>query len=136
MEGRAAGVSDEGGEANQRDPETFAIIGAAMAVHTELGCGFLEPVYQEALGIEFELQSLPARPQVQLPLTYKGRRLATFYKADYVCFDSVIVELKAIDRLLNTERGQIINYLKATGFKRGLLINFGARRLEFERFVY
>ena len=119
----------------KRDPETYGIIGAAMEVHTHLGCGFLEAVYQEALGLEFELRGLPARPQVELPLTYKGRRLKTFYKADFICFESVIVELKAAERLGGVERAQIINYLKATGLKRGLLLNFGAQRLEYERFV-
>ncbi len=120
---------------DQRDPETYAIIGAAMEVHRQLGCGFLEAVYQEALAIEFELRGIPYRPQVELPLAYKSRRLKTFYRADFVCFESIIVELKALDGLSGADRAQIINYLKATGFKRGLLFNFGAPRLEYERFV-
>jgi GxxExxY protein len=119
----------------QRDPQTYAIIGAAMEVHCQLGRGFLEAVYQEALGIEFELREVPAKPQVELRLVYKGRPLEAFYKADFVCFESVIVELKALDKITGVERAQIINYLKATGLKRGLLINFGAQRLEYERFV-
>ena len=120
---------------DRRDPETYAIIGAAMEVHSQLGCGFLEAVYQEALAIEFELGGVPARPQVELPLVYKSRRLKTFYRADFFCFGSVIVELKALDGLSGSDRAQIINYLKATGSKRGLLFNFGASRLEYERFV-
>jgi GxxExxY protein len=119
----------------QRDPETYAIIGSAMEVHGQLGCGFLEAVYQESLGVEFELRGIPARPQVELPLCYKDRRLKTFYKADFIAYESVIVELKALDRLSGIERAQVINYLKATRLKRALLINFGAQRLEYERFV-
>jgi GxxExxY protein len=119
----------------ERDPETYAIIGAAMEVHPQLGGGFLEAVYQESLGIEFEARGVPARQQVELALVYKGRPLKTFYKADFICFDTVIVELKAPDRLGGVERAQIINYLKATGIKRGLLLDFGAVRLEYEPFV-
>jgi GxxExxY protein len=120
---------------DRRDPETYAIIGAAMEVHSQLGCGFLEAVYQEALAIEFELRGIPARPEVELPLAYKSRRLKAFYRADFFCFESVIVELKALNGLSGSDRAQVINYLKATGFKRGLLFNFGAPCLEYECFV-
>ena len=119
----------------EKDPQTYAIIGAAMVVHAELGCGFLEPVYQEAMQIELDSQGILNRPQAELLLTYKGKLMKTFYKPDFICFESVIVEIKALDRLGGIESAQIINYLKATGLKRGLLINFGAQRLEYKRFV-
>jgi GxxExxY protein len=118
-----------------RDPQTYAIIGAAMEVHRVLGCGFLEPVYQEALAKEFLLREIPFRRQVELPLTYKGDLLAVKYKPDFICCDDVIVELKALDRLSGKEKAQVINYLKATGIERGLLLNFGTIRLEYERLI-
>src|SRR4030095_5562523 len=116
---------------NVRDPQTYAIIGAAMEVHRVLGCGFLEPVYQEALAKEFLLREIPFRRQVELPLSYKGDLLAVKYKPDFICYDDVIVELKALDRLSGKEKAQVINYLKATRIERGLLLNFGTIRLEY-----
>ena len=118
-----------------RDPQTYAIIGAAMEVHRVLGCGFLEPVYQEALAKEFLLRAIPFRRQVELPLTYKGDLLEVKYKPDFICYDDVIVELKALDRLSGKEKAQVINYLKATRIERGLLLNFGTTRLEYERLI-
>ena len=119
-----------------RDPRTFAVIGAAMEVHRVLGCGFLEAVYQEALALEMQTRAIPHRREVELPVFYKGQRLMTQYKADFIAYDDVIVELKALAKLSGMEEAQIINYLKSSGRKVGLLINFGAPSLEYRRFVY
>ncbi len=117
------------------DPETYAIIGAAMVVHGQLGHGFLEPVYQAALEREFQIQNIPFSREVEIPISYKGKPLDVSYRADFICFASVIVELKALQKLSTIEEAQILNYLKATGFERGLLINFGAQSLQHKRFV-
>ena len=121
---------------DDRDPRTYAIIGAAMEVHKELGSGFLEAVYQEALAIEFSKRDISFRGEVALPLSYKGELLSTSYRVDYICFESVVVELKAISRLSGKEESQIMNYLKATGLTTGLLLNFGSESLEYKRFVF
>lgn len=120
----------------QRDPKTYAIIGAAMEVHRVLGCGFLEAVYQEALELELGDRGIPFQSQTEIPITYKTRKLKTKYRPDFTCHDSVIVEVKALDKLNSAEEAQIINYLKATGHSVGLLINFGAQSLEYRRFVF
>jgi len=119
-----------------KDGRTYRIIGAAMQVHKELGCGFLEAVYQEALGREFNLQSIPNWAQPVIEIIYKGTPLDKKYQPDYVCYEQVIVEIKAISALSGLEEAQLINYLKATGLKVGLLLNFGARSLEYKRMVY
>jgi GxxExxY protein len=106
-----------------------------MEVHRQLGCGFLEPVYQEALAIEFANRHIPFVREVRPPLAYKGHALETKYCADFICFDSVVIELKALVRMSGTEEAQVINYLKATGHEVGMLINFGTRSLEHRRFV-
>jgi GxxExxY protein len=105
--------------------ERYAIIGACFEVYNEKGCGFLEPVYQECLGIEFEFQRIPAIAKPSLTLSYRGRILTQTYQPDYVCFEKIIVELKAVSALADEHRGQLLNYLHATGFELGLLVNFG-----------
>jgi GxxExxY protein len=120
----------------KRDPETYAIIGAAMEVHRELGSGFLEGVYQDALEIEFKQLQMEYIREQPVPVFYKGNKLGTPYRADFLCFGSVIVELKAIKGLSNNESAQVLHYLKATGMKRALLINFGTAKLEYKRMIH
>jgi GxxExxY protein len=114
--------------------ESYAIMGACFEVYNEKGCGFLEPVYQECLGIEFEHQRIPAIPKPSLTLSYRGRPLIQTYGPDYVCYQRIIVELKAVSALADEHRAQLLNYLHATGFELGLLVNFGHYpKLEYER---
>ena len=120
----------------ERDPQTYAIIGATMEIHRQLGHGFLEAVYQEAAVIEFPLRQIPFQREVPLPIKYKNILLTTYYRADFVCFSEIIVEFKALSRLSTVEEAQLLNYLKATGLKRGLLINFGASSLQYKRLVW
>ena len=116
--------------------EVYAIIGAAIEVHKTLGCGFLELIYQEAMEIESSMRKLAYESQKEINVQYKGHRLKKEYIADLIYFDQVIVELKALDRLSGKEEAQILNYLKATGMKVGVLINFGNHpKLEWKRFV-
>jgi GxxExxY protein len=116
--------------------EVFAIIKAAMEVHTELGNGFLEPVYQESLEIELTLRKIPVISQQRLQLFYKEFELKKEYIPDFVCYEKIIIEIKALDRITNIEIAQLINYLKATKLKLGLLINFGSRgKIERQRFI-
>ena len=119
-----------------RDKETYAVIGAAMTVHRELGCGFLEAVYQDALEKEFQHLSIPYAREVKLPVFYRGEQLKSYYQADFICFNSVIVELKALQRLSGTEEAQVINYLKASNLHRALLLNFGTKSLQHKRLVF
>ena len=107
-----------------------------MEVHRTLGRGFLEAVYHEALGIEFASKKIPFKSEVELPVYYKDDTLFTSYRADYVCYDDIIVELKALNQLSGKEESQIINYLKATKLEIGLLLNFGTPSLEYKRFIF
>ena len=118
------------------DPRTYTIIGAAMEVHKQLGRGFLEAVYQEALAMELASRDVPFAREVELPILYKGLKLHTGYRADFVCYDTIILELKALRSTGVVEDAQLINYLKATKMHIGLLLNFGANSLEFKRFVH
>ena len=115
--------------------EVYQIIGAAMEVHKELGCGFLEAVYQEALEIEFQLRKIPYLREPKLNIYYKEQILTKYYEADFICFDNIIVELKALSGLISDHESQMLNYLKATKLKVGLLINFGRQSLEYKRMV-
>ena len=119
-----------------KDKRTYKIIGAAMEVHKELGHGFLEAVYQEALRREFTDQEIPFKSQPTIQISYKGQPLDKTYQPDFVCYEGIIVEIKALAELTGIEEAQLINYLKATGLKVGLLINFGSKSLEYKRLVY
>ena len=120
---------------SERDPLTYAIIGAAMTVHRTLGHGFLEPVYQEALEHEFVACQIPYLREFPLPIRYRGKLLQTNYRVDFLCYGSILVELKVLQKFSGTEESQVINYLKASGQEKALLINFGARSLESKRVV-
>ena len=116
--------------------ESYKIVGACFEVYKDKGCGFLEPVYQECLTIEFTIQNIPFVEQLKLSLEYKGRPLKQTYEPDYICYEKIIVEIKAVSKLTDQHRAQVHNYLKATGYKLGLLVNFGHYpKLECERIV-
>lgn len=119
----------------EKDKQTYTIIGAAMTVHRELGCGFLEAVYQAALEKEFKRLGIEFEREKRLPVYYKGEVIAE-YQADFVCYGEVIVELKALQHLSGTKEAQVLNYLKASGLHRALLINFGKHSLEYQRLVF
>src|SRR5688572_22358220 len=105
--------------------ESYKIMAACFEAYNEKGCGFLEPVYQECLELEFKLQGIPFVAKKSLQLTYKGHPLKCTYEPDFICWDKIIVEIKAVSALPDEHRAQVLNYLNATGHKLGLLVNFG-----------
>jgi GxxExxY protein len=115
--------------------ESYQIIGAAMEVHKELGAGFVEPVYQEVLELEFQRQQIPYVREQSLNIFYKEKKLRKHYFADFVCYNQIIVELKALSELSGDHQAQVLNYLKASQLKLGLLLNFGSRSLQYKRLV-
>jgi len=117
------------------EEETHKIIGACMQVHKKLGNGFMESVYQEALEIELSTHNIPFSRQVRLHVLFNGKPLDKFFMADFVCYESIILEIKATSFIHSDNSKQVINYLKATNFKVGLLINFGQPSLTWKRFI-
>jgi GxxExxY protein len=118
------------------EQETYEILGACFEVYNEKRCGFTEEIYQECLELELELRGIPFVAQKELPLTYKGRRLKRKFKPDFLCYDRVLLEIKAVSKLVDEHRAQVLNYLNATAFPVGLLVNFGHfPKVEYERIV-
>jgi GxxExxY protein len=115
--------------------EVYQIVGAAMEVSNELGCGFLEAVYQESLAIELDVRQIPHVPQQRIAIFYKGSALYKEYIADFLCYDQIIVEIKAIKAITGIEEAQLLNYLKATNLPLGVIVNFGAPQLEWRRYA-
>ena len=116
--------------------EVYAIMGGCFTVYTEKGCGFLEPVYQECLEIEFNFLGLPAVPQPSVTLSYRGRALKHRYTPDFICYGNIVLEIKAVAGLASEHEAQVLNYLNATGLKLGVLVNFGHYpKLEWKRIV-
>jgi len=115
--------------------ESYNIIGACMDVHSELGPGFLEAIYHEALLLELENRNIPYETNVKLRVSYKGKNLKKSYYADVICYGKIILELKAMEGLVSEHESQVINYLTATNYKLGLLINFGSKSLQYKRLV-
>jgi GxxExxY protein len=115
--------------------ECYQIIGSCMTVHSEIGCGFLEAVYQEALEIELNMKSIPYKREQKLDIYYKDHLLQRQYIADFICYDEIILELKSVKQLDDVHHAQILNYLKVTNKKVGLLVNFGSNSLEYKRFI-
>lgn len=116
--------------------EVYTIQGAIFEVYKEMGCGFLEAVYEECLHREFTTQNIPHQTQVSLPLQYKGEPLDKTYRVDFICYNKILIELKAVKTIQPEHKAQILNYLKATGFQLGLLVNFGSHpKVEIHRFI-
>jgi GxxExxY protein len=118
------------------ESESYQILGACFEVYREKGCGFLEPVYQECMELELDIRKIPFVAQPALALEYKGKPLRSKYEPDFICFGKIIVELKAVTELTDEHRAQVLNYLRATGLKLGLLVNLGHYpKAEVERIV-
>jgi GxxExxY protein len=115
--------------------KTYKILGACFTVANTLGHGFLENVYQEALAIEFNATGIPYEKEKSIDIFYKDQKLKCSYIADFICYDSIIVELKALQLIGGKERGQLINYLKATNLSIGLVVNFGCPKIQYHRIV-
>ena len=113
--------------------KTFNIIGAAMEVHNTIGCGFTEPIYQEAFEEELRLRGIPYQREKAFNIVYKGKVLKKEFRPDFICYDEIIVELKAVQDIVDEYYSQVYNYLKATGLRLGMLINFGKKSLEYKR---
>lgn len=120
----------------KNDPPTFKIIGAAMEVHNTLGHGFLESIYHDVFCHELELRGIQFKRELNYPAFYKQKRLSSTYRADLVCFGEIIVELKAIKTLMSAVEAQLLNYLKASGLQRGVILNFGSPTLQYNRRVW
>ena len=118
------------------EDQSYQILGACFEVYKQIGCGFLEPVYQECLFHELTERKIPFRSKVDLHLTYKGRQLEKTYEADFICYEKIILEIKAVSELNDVFRAQVHNYLKATGLRLGMLVNFGHHpKVEYERII-
>ena len=117
------------------EQKSYKIIGSCIEVHKELGNGFLEGVYQEALEIEFKNLGIPYEREKELLIYYKNRKLQKRYKSDFICYNQILIELKALNYLTSEHESQIINYLKVTNLKVGLLINLGEKSLKYKRFI-
>ena len=115
--------------------ESYNLIGALMTVHRELGCGFLESVYQEAFEKELQLRHIPFEREKEFEIYYKGHKLTKTFVSDFVCYDKIIVELKSVELLNEAHYAQTLNYMKITGYKLGLLVNFAKPKLEYQRIV-
>jgi GxxExxY protein len=122
--------------ASTGDAQTYEIIGAAMDVYNELGCGFLEGVYREPFAIELVRRGVPFKEEVSLPIDYKGQRLRVSYRVDFICWGEIVIELKALHAIGPLEMAQALNYLRAAGLHRALVLNFGARSFQFKRVVW
>ncbi len=115
--------------------ECYKIVGACMEVHSNLGCGFLEPVYQEALALELQQRGIPFEREKEFEIKYKGFVIPKTYKVDFLCYEHIVVELKALSQLTGDHIAQVLNYLKVSQLKLGLLVNFGISSLQHERII-